>query len=171
MAERSSNTAELDEATLVSFGPDPQNKYITTYFRRAFTVLNPAEFTNLVAELLVDDGAVVYLNGVEVFRSNMPTGTIGYTTRASSALGSPAESTWITGTINPALLASGTNVIAVEIHQDGPDSSDISFNLELTGTVAQTQTFTASTAPAARSFFSSTLIKTDAQEEEEESLV
>ena len=34
-----------------------------------------------------DDGAVVYLNGTEVFRSNMPTGTITYTTLASTTVG------------------------------------------------------------------------------------
>ena len=39
----------------------------------------------LTLRLLRDDGAVVYLNGTEVVRSNMPTGTIAYTTRASSA--------------------------------------------------------------------------------------
>src|SRR6266516_3019748 len=48
----SSNPAENDEATIVSFGPDPLNKYITTYFRRTFTVSNPASYTNLVLYLL-----------------------------------------------------------------------------------------------------------------------
>ena len=86
--------------------------------------------------LLRDDGAVVYLNGVEVYRSNMPTGTIGHTTRASSPSATPRSWTWLTALLNPALLVAGDNVIAVEIHQDSPTSSDISFDLELTATAA-----------------------------------
>ena len=157
-----------DEATVVSFGPSSSAKFITTYFRKSFDVTDPAAIAGLNFRLVRDDGAVVYLNGVEVFRSNMPTGTIGYTTRASSALGSSTENAWLTGTINPALLVAGTNVIAVEIHQDGPDSSDISFNLELSGTAAQAQTSTLSTSSSSRSFFSSQPIE---EEEEEEGLL
>ena len=43
-------TAELgygdgDEYTVVSFGPDPNNKYITTYFRHAFNVVDASACT------------------------------------------------------------------------------------------------------------------------------
>src|SRR5438034_1208376 len=69
----SSNPPELDEATIVSFGPDPNNKYITTYFRRTFPVSDPASATNLTLYLLRDDAGVVYLNGTEIFRGpNLP---------------------------------------------------------------------------------------------------
>src|SRR5918997_5326716 len=53
-----------DEATTVGFGPDANNKFITTYFRRAFNVTNASLFTSLTLRVLRDDGAVVYLNGV-----------------------------------------------------------------------------------------------------------
>src|SRR5206468_59971 len=69
-----------DEKTVVSYGTDANNKYITTYFRHSFTVADPSVYTGLTAQLLRYDGAVVYLNGTEVFRSNMPTGMIGYQT-------------------------------------------------------------------------------------------
>jgi hypothetical protein len=122
-----------DEATVVSYGTNASKKYITTYFRRAFTVTNPASITALNLSLLRDDGAVVYLNGTEVFRSNMPTGTISYTTLASTSIGGADESAWNPATINPKLLVSGTNVLAVEIHQSDATSSDISFDLSLSG--------------------------------------
>ncbi|HXI51251.1 MAG TPA: hypothetical protein VNH84_07095, partial [Candidatus Saccharimonadales bacterium] len=62
-----------DEATIVSFGPDSANKYITTYFRRTFNVSNVSSYTNLAVQLLRDDAGVVYLNGTEIFRSpNLP---------------------------------------------------------------------------------------------------
>jgi hypothetical protein len=125
-----------DEATVVGFGPNAGSKYITTYFRQAFTVTNPGQYGGLTLHLLRDDGAVVYLNGVEVYRNNMPTGAITYTTLAGTAIGGTDETTFVTTTLNPASLVNGTNVFAVEIHQAAPDSSDISFNMELDASTA-----------------------------------
>jgi hypothetical protein len=121
------------EATVVSYG-SALNKYRTTYFRKTFSVSNPAAFTNFTLSLLRDDGAVVYLNGVEVVRSNMPSGIIGYRTLASSAIGGTAESTFYAFTLSTASFVSGNNVLAVEIHQSDGTSSDLSFNLKLDGT-------------------------------------
>lgn len=126
-----------DEATLVSYGPDPNDKYITTYFRHSFAVQDASLFTNLNIRLLRDDGAVVYLNGEEIWRSNMPTNeTIQFMTRASSAVGGTDEATFRSFITNASLLANGLNVLAVEIHQvNNTNSSDISFDLELSGNV------------------------------------
>ena len=122
-----------DEATTLSFGPNSSNKFITSYFRRAFNVTNASLFTGLTLRLLRDDGAVVYLNGVEVWRTNMPAGGIGFLTPASVAIGGADETTFVQTTINPSLLVNGTNVIAVELHQSGGTSTDISFDLQLIG--------------------------------------
>ena len=122
-----------DEATTVGFGPDINNKFITTYFRRAFNVANPSLFNALTLRLMRDDGAVVYLNGVEVWRTNMPTGTIGHLTLASVAIAGADESTFVQTTISPSLLVTGTNVLAIELHQSGGTSTDISFDLQLIG--------------------------------------
>jgi len=120
-----------DEATVVSFGPSPNNKYITTYFRHTFSVSDPSKYQNLVLGVLRDDGAVVYLNGVEVLRTNMPDGTITYTTSALGAIGGSAEDEFHETTIDPSYLVAGDNLLAVEVHQDRPNSSDISFDLYL----------------------------------------
>jgi hypothetical protein len=122
-----------DEATTLSFGPDSSNKFITTYFRRAFSVTNAAAFNALTLRLLRDDGAVVYLNGVEVWRNNMPTSTIGFSTPATVAVAGADETTFVQTTLSPSLLINGTNVLAVEVHQSGGTSSDISFDLQLIG--------------------------------------
>src|SRR5207253_1336297 len=106
-----------DEATVVRYGPDANNKYITTYFRRAFNVTDASAVTALQLRLLRDDGAVVYLNGNEVFRSNMNSGTITYTSLAPLSLNVPDESTFVTTSLSPSALVTGTNVVAVEIHQ------------------------------------------------------
>src|SRR5205823_870853 len=78
----------------------------------------------------------------EIVRSNMPSGTVAYSTLASAAIGGADESAWYTYTVNPALLVTGTNVIAVEIHQSNGDSSDISFDLKLTASTSTSTTIT-----------------------------
>ena len=124
-----------DEATTNSFGPDGNNKFITTYYRRAFNVTGAASFSTLNLRVLRDDGVVVYLNGAEMFRDGMPEGPITYNTLANiTVVGDDESINFYGGAANPALLSEGTNVVAVEIHQQRVDSSDISFDLELSGT-------------------------------------
>jgi hypothetical protein len=121
-----------DEATIVAYGPDATAKYVTTYFRRAFTVADAKSITALTVKLLRDDGAIVYLNGVEVFRSNMPESDIAYNTYASEVASDNDETVnFFTHDVDPALLQTGTNVLAVEVHQANAGSSDLSFDLEL----------------------------------------
>ena len=119
-----------DEATVVGFGPDANNKFITTYFRRSFSVANPGAFSALNLQFKRDDGAVVYLNGAEVFRDNLPAGAI---THITPALGAVADdgTEWLSASVSPSLLTVGANVLAVEIHQAAPTSTDISFDLQL----------------------------------------
>jgi hypothetical protein len=124
-----------DEATVVSYGTNVMNKNITTYFRRWFHVSNVWHIAGLNARMTEDDGAVVYLNGVEVFRSNLPDGTISYNTLASSV----AENNVVEFPIPARWLINGSNVVAVEMHQVNPTSSDISFDLELRGVIGKRQ--------------------------------
>ena len=116
-------------ATTVSYGPDPANKHITTYFRHRFTVENPGAVTALRGELMYDDGVVVYLNGVEIGRAAMPAGSVTSTTLASGHEGGAYEVfDW---TAHTDLLVAGSNTIAVEVHQSSPSSSDLVFDLAL----------------------------------------
>ncbi len=127
-----------DEATIVSYGPDLFNKYVTTYFRHRFDLPGVVAGGNLTLRLLRDDGAVVYVNGVEVFRSNMPVGST-YLTLATVTVGGPEETTeFVSASLSPSVLVAGANVVAVEIHQANVTSSDISFDLELIGDVVLT---------------------------------
>ena len=126
-----------DERTVTSRGTST-TRVVTTYFRRAFTVPDPAAFSALTLRLKRDDGAIVYLNGVEVVRSNMPAGPVISSTLASSGIGGTAETAWNDTLLSPSLLRAGANVFAVEIHQNDPSSSDLSFDFELTATPAPT---------------------------------
>ena len=151
------------EATVIQFGDVPAKKYITYYFRHAFLLENSASLSNLTVHLMRDDGGVVYLNGVEIFRSNMPTGAIAFSTLASTAMNKLNESTFFTNSVNPSLLHNGTNVVAVEIHQSAPESSDLSFDLALTGIqlsspIIITQPRNVTTTPGTRAEFSVTAV-------------
>jgi len=119
-----------DEAQVISYGSSSSSKYITYYFRKTIQLttadLNAAQY---LVKLVKDDGAVVYINGTEAFRTNMPGGTVTYQTEALSAMSNSDESAWNQFQVDGGLLHEGENVIAVEVHQNDPGSSDISFNL------------------------------------------
>ncbi|MHC1765539.1 MAG: hypothetical protein AB9869_14760 [Verrucomicrobiia bacterium] len=119
-----------DEVTVLNGGPST-NRTAAAYFRHAFEVPDPSAFGGLVASLRRDDGGVVYLNGREVFRSNMPAGPIDHSTWADSS--STSETSYWTQAVDPSILISGTNVVAVEVHQASATSSDLSFDLGLSG--------------------------------------
>lgn len=120
-----------EQTTIVSYGPDINNKYPTTYFRKSFNVFDHTLYNDLILEAIRDDGMVVYLNGIEVWSDNMPS-SFNYQTYASATVSGSGETTWISKTISSNLVT-GTNVIAVEIHQRSATSSDISFDFRLTG--------------------------------------
>ncbi|MCI5057934.1 MAG: metallophosphoesterase family protein, partial [Flavobacteriales bacterium] len=112
-----------DENTVVNSG------HLTYYFRQEFTVANPSLYNSAEIDLIYDDGAVVYINGIEVDRVNMGSGVITYQSPASSNSGDDASH--INNVTNN--LVTGTNVIAVEVHNRSTGSSDISFDLKLSG--------------------------------------
>ena len=120
-----------DEATVVGWGPSATSKYITTYVRTRFDVTTVPD--SLVVSMVVDDGAVVYLNGVEAVRDNMPGGTVTGTTRASTFRDGQAERALRSFTLDPALLVRGTNTLAIEVHQASSSSSDVSLDADLVG--------------------------------------
>ena len=102
---------------------------ITYYFRRHFAWAGSTTGARLTARLLCDDGAVLYLNGVEARRIGMPGGTIAFNTLANRAIGD--ASAFDVFTLPTASLLEGDNVLAVEVHQSAATSSDVVFGLAL----------------------------------------
>ncbi len=144
-----SGNAELgygdgDEATCIPSGGGGTlciptgNKWLTAYFRKTVNIANPTLYTNFTINVERDDGCVVYVNGVEIGRSNMNAGAVTWATLAPSAIEDGLASFIIPSTA----FVAGNNVIAVEVHQAAASSSDLSFNLELL-TSAQTNSSTA----------------------------
>ena len=138
LLERSDSPA--DEATIIRrTNTVSGTTNITFYFRNSPTFANPGQFGSFNLNLLRDDAGVVYFNGTEVFRSpNLPAGTISFNTLATSTGENTVDTTNIfnSGT----LLSNGVNVVACEIHQQALSSSDVSFDLQLTGLPPVSQT-------------------------------
>jgi len=106
----------------------------TTYYFRTHFAFNPT-FTNagtglrLKISTVIDDGAVIYLNGAEVFRLGMADGPVTASTLANRLV---PDAVWEGSFgIPPDHLVVGDNVLAVEVHQVDPGSSDITFGMTL----------------------------------------
>lgn len=119
--------------TTVRFGDDPQQKQITTYFRHTFQVPADSKPRQLVLQIRSDDGVVVYLNGTEVARHNLPGGQVTPQTTAINALGGVLERLYQRFTFPADRLKPGTNLLAVEVHQANPRSTDLFLDLVLRG--------------------------------------
>ena len=90
---------------------------VTTYYRTYFRVDDAKGLKGVNVKYLADDGAVVYINGVEVDRTRMGAGAVSYTTRADAAPNFAAASASPSEIFVPAsALKTGDNVIAVETH-------------------------------------------------------
>jgi hypothetical protein len=117
-------TATVTGNTVVDLGPT------THYFRHEFELdAAPSQVSLLELTPTVDDGAVYYLNGVEVYRRNMPAGAVAYGTLASTEVGPPLPGATVA--IPMTSLVSGRNVLAVEVHQASLDSDDMAMAASL----------------------------------------
>ena len=117
----------------LAFGDDAEKKHLVTYFRKSFDFDPGAGSTvsAIKARVLSDDGFVLYINGKEVARDNMPEGAAKHTTAASETRGDQDEDRYLTFEIPADSLAEGRNVIAAQVHQANSTSSDLGFDLEL----------------------------------------
>jgi hypothetical protein len=132
--------------TTISYGPDSQNKYPTTYFRKTFTLsAAPSSADVFQLNYQLDDGCVIWVNGKEAGRVNMPSGTISYTTFSSTYAGDEP----LTGSLNlnPSLFVKGNNVIAVEVHNTSYTSGDLFWACELLTSVGGSSGETVLTEP------------------------
>ena len=112
--------------------PAGQTRALTSYYRSSFTVPSPADYATYTLTTRADDGIVVYVNGTEVGRSNMPAGAV---TAGMYALSAPntatAVATPVVLTIPKALLVAGANSIAVEVHSNYKSTPSASMDLSI----------------------------------------
>ena len=116
----------------LDYGGNPAEKYVTAYFRSSFTISDLSTMEEIQGNLLYDDGVVLFINGKEVQRINMPAGAISYETFAANLVNRDLEESF---TIDKSYLQNGMNTIAVEVHQINRESSDLTFKLDLSATI------------------------------------
>lgn len=117
------------QVPLINDFDDGFSRITTLLFRRSFTV-STAEVSSHAIELsmLMDDAGVLYLNGVEVLRHNLPVGEISTNTYALQPGNEDSyEVFWLPST----LLVEGTNQIAFELHNVSDINNDMGFDLSL----------------------------------------
>jgi hypothetical protein len=138
-SDNSPTFGAISTGTLISKGAQGASSsqaYVTYYFRKDFTATNIADITALTAKIAVDDGYVLYLNGQEISRLNMPEGTVAHNTEAPGVW-EPTEAranVTVDLTAYRQFLVEGTNTLVADVHNRDSSSSDIYWGLNLTAT-------------------------------------
>jgi len=105
----------------------------TTYYVKTVNVTSPNLYSGFTFNYKYDDALVIYVNGTEITRVNLPNGTISYNTLASTS-----KNTTGTITVPSSAFTSGNNIIAVELHQNSANNNDAFFDLSITGNALAT---------------------------------
>ncbi|MES2657625.1 MAG: lamin tail domain-containing protein [Verrucomicrobiota bacterium] len=121
--------------------PSTNNPFVITYYFETdfnLSAPNAANLGSLTLTHLIDDGAVIYLNGVELTRFNMPAGDFNAGTLATPGVATAALVTPPTVAVPPGTAVAGTNRLSVEVHQGSTSSSDIVFGLQASADIVTT---------------------------------
>lgn len=138
----STDSPAFPEGTVIGYGGNASNRYVTTYFRKKATITNIANIASVDLQVMRDDGIIFYINGVRAFRNNISTNPT-YSTLAgpgsthehvflsAANLGAGVSQNWEPVAPNPSMLVEGTNLFAAQVHQQTVSSSDLSFDAKL----------------------------------------
>ena len=107
------------------------NGRTTYYFRTKVDVADASTITSATLNAVIDDGAVVYVNGTEAARSNLAAGAVSFTQKALVDVTGAGETTPVALTLPANLFHTGTNTIAVEVHNKANAPGDLGFDAEL----------------------------------------
>lgn len=124
------------------------------YFRTRFNWPHPTNAVTLRFSCRIDDCAAFYLNGVLLTNAGVNTPITFAALGRGALFGTEATDNEVF-TIAPASLVTGTNVLAVEVHQTGNTSSDIVWGARVEGEVDTTAPLVGGVTPAPGSFVGS----------------
>jgi hypothetical protein len=110
-----------DDATVIQ-------QSISVYMRKEFQVVDTSQIKRTLLDIDYDDAFVAYLNGVEIGRNLLSGSTINFNDLAEGL----HEAMLFQGNspdrvfLDKSLLQNGTNTLAVQVHNQSADSSDMS---------------------------------------------
>jgi hypothetical protein len=116
-----------DDATVLT---DMQGQYTCLFLRKSFSIDNPSSIPALVARIRVDDGCILWLNGHEILRLNLPPGNLPHTATASDHEAGPEPESYPLPNAHQQ-LRSGENLLAAQVFNNSKHSSDLTFDIEL----------------------------------------
>ena len=118
---------EGDEQTLLN------NGLIGYYFRKKVNIIDTGQLNDIYLHMVHDDGAIVYINGQEVLRTEMiPLGTINNATAARQSINEDNENNFYTYKISSSYFTNGINTIAISIRNRSASNNDVSFDCYIT---------------------------------------
>lgn len=178
------NDANGYEAAVVTTLPLPSaNNYLGVFVRKTFVVSNAAAFSSVTLSLVLDDGAVAWINGHEISRynccvsSDFGAADPSVPTFNAGANGAPADSLSYSTMIDngpSGPLVEGTNVLAIQFFNNNLTSSDLVLDASLTGVFDDVAPVVVGQAPLANSTvaslaavqvnFSETVINVEAED-------
>jgi len=119
--------------TSINYGDDKNDKDIIKYFSKKITITDVSKFKGFEFRLQRDDGAIIYVNGKELYRDNMPDGHISHKTKSIDVIDGDEEGKFYVKIFTSSIFKNGDNTISIQVHQCNPYSSDCIFSLELIG--------------------------------------
>ncbi len=119
----------VDDDTGDTAVPEPE-RAITSWYRRTFVVADASVYATSELQMACDDGCIAYINGSEVARFNMPTGSVDEETAATTTVYSDARTKW-SFALDPTVLQDGPNLLAIELHQADTASNDAWLDADL----------------------------------------
>ncbi|MFC0682448.1 metallophosphoesterase [Lysobacter korlensis] len=125
-------------ATNIDVPAPTSNRPRSAQFRHEFQVADASALSAVTVSTRADDGVVVWVNGTEVGRTNLPTGALSATTYATAAPRTTAAPA-ATFAVPSSLLVDGRNVVTASTHLNYRGTPDVSFDLTLTATEEATE--------------------------------
>ncbi len=112
----------------ITCAPACGTKNITAWFRQVINVASVTTYDSVIMDGLIDDGLIMYVNGNQIWSYNMPA-TWNSSTWSNTTISGSAETTLVHQAIPMTHWVTGNNTIAVELHQRGPTSSDLTLDM------------------------------------------
>jgi trimeric autotransporter adhesin len=121
-------------ATNIDIAGPTSQRPLSAQFRQEFEVAEVSGLSGVTLDVVADDGVVVFVNGAEIGRVNMPTGSLSAFSYATAAPRSvAANANTVSFVVPPGVLREGVNVVAASTHLNWRATPDISFDLGMTG--------------------------------------